>query len=435
MRTGSSRPSACPRSASSIHGVVASPRTGRLYIAYGNQRPPGGWLLAYDLRRGRTALASPIPVRDRQHGDQPERTHDLHARRRENDRRQVADHRRRERAGHRSVNRTGPWALTTRSWGPGGRYCTSAASTTRTSRWRAPRPNRVVRKIGPLNGPGRPAVHDQRLADAGLHNREKLPRVPGQQHPRQGALHRLRSRLLVRSRKFQRTPDHGISLSPDERRLYLIDTPNGYVHVFDIRGLPAIGPALHRRTSSSRMRRPNDGWLQHSRDGRYLYVGRSGDVIDTRTRKIVAYLPPLQRHADFLEIDWRHGKPVATHRYGIGYVGSPLGLRARETCDPRQGSSPGERISQGRGAGPAAAAASGNRGCLEAASAGTARYPFRGPFPFFEVDPTQSCRRRIVLAPVHRRPGLANEARPSAERLCCRAGTELERARQEDWRS
>src|SRR6266567_6994996 len=37
----------------SIHGVVASPPAARLYISYGLQRPPGGSLLAYDLRRGR----------------------------------------------------------------------------------------------------------------------------------------------------------------------------------------------------------------------------------------------------------------------------------------------------------------------------------------------------------------------------------------------
>jgi hypothetical protein len=65
---------------------------------------------------------------------------------------------------------------------------------------------------------------------------------------------------------------------------------------------------------------PNDGWLQHSRDGRFVYVGRAGDVIDTRTREIVAYLPPLAETADFVEIDWSGGRPVATtSRYGLGY--------------------------------------------------------------------------------------------------------------------
>jgi len=52
-----------------------------------------------------------------------------------------------------------------------------------------------------------------------------------------------------------------------------------------------------------------------------VYVGRSGDVIDTSTHTIVDYLPPLQQTADFLEIDWRNGRPVSTtSRYGIGYA-------------------------------------------------------------------------------------------------------------------
>src|SRR5881275_2726473 len=42
-----------PQIGSSTHGVVASPRTGRLYIAYGYQGPPGGGLVAYSLRHGR----------------------------------------------------------------------------------------------------------------------------------------------------------------------------------------------------------------------------------------------------------------------------------------------------------------------------------------------------------------------------------------------
>jgi hypothetical protein len=44
-------------------------------------------------------------------------------------------------------------------------------------------------------------------------------------------------------------------------------------------------------------------------------------VIDTTTREVVSYLAPLQQTADFLEIDWQNGAPVATtSRYGVGYV-------------------------------------------------------------------------------------------------------------------
>lgn len=119
---------------------------------------------------------------------------------------------------------------------------------------------------------------------------------------------------------FGDIPDHGISLSPDGRQLYLIDTPNGYVHVFDVSGLPRAAP---RDIADIKLAHPPAGgesWLQHSRDGRYVYVGLSGDVIDTASRRIVSYLAPLHSSTKFIEIDWRHGRPVdATSRYGVGY--------------------------------------------------------------------------------------------------------------------
>src|SRR2546427_816025 len=37
-------------------------------------------------------------------------------------------------------------------------------------------------------------------------------------------------------------PSHGISLSPDERELYVVDWPD-YVHVFDVSGVPGRAPA------------------------------------------------------------------------------------------------------------------------------------------------------------------------------------------------
>ena len=126
------------------------------------------------------------------------------------------------------------------------------------------------------------------------------------------------------------TPSHGISLSPDERSLYLIDAANGYVHVFDVSGLPGTAPRL---TASVRLSHPltgdetgclydctRDGWLQSSRDGRYVYVGDSGDVIASASHRVVAFLPTLRNTRKCLEIDWSHGRPVATtSRYGLGY--------------------------------------------------------------------------------------------------------------------
>jgi DNA-binding beta-propeller fold protein YncE len=126
-------------------------------------------------------------------------------------------------------------------------------------------------------------------------------------------------------------PSHGISLSPDERQVWVIDAPNSYVHAFDIRGLPAKPPrqiadiALQHKLIGDEdpcaYDCAKDGWVQHSRDGRFLYVGDSGDVISTITRRVVAFVPALQDSRKSIEIDWRQGRPVSTTtRTGLGYV-------------------------------------------------------------------------------------------------------------------
>jgi hypothetical protein len=49
-------------------------------------------------------------------------------------------------------------------------------------------------------------------------------------------------------------------------------------------------------------------------------------VIDTRKLEIVDHLEPLEATADFLEIDWRRGRPQATtSRYGVGHAHRPPG--------------------------------------------------------------------------------------------------------------
>jgi WD40 repeat protein len=309
-----------PQIGNSIHGVVASPRSGELYIAYGEQRPPGGSLLAYDLRHDRVLWQ------------------------------------RRYRFGIDSmaISPNGRWiympageATTSRAWriiaaangGPTGHAIKGPAGAHNTIISRDGRylylggvkepylevastaTNTVIRKVGPLHRPGvRPFTINgsQTLAFTTASSflgfqvssivtgnvLYSVP-VPG---------------FTFNPRSFRGPPNHGISLSPDERDLYLIDTPNGYVHVFDVGSLPSSAPQL---VKSIRLRHapPSGGWLQHTRNGRYVYVGRSGDVIDTTTRRIVDYLAPLRATDDFLEIDWRSGRPVATtNRYGVGYV-------------------------------------------------------------------------------------------------------------------
>jgi len=310
-----------PRIGTLLHGVVADTRRGILYISYGQQKPPGGSLLAYDLLGGHVLWHRTYPFGI----DSMALSH--------NGRWIYMP------AGE--VSSSGSWRIIAARNGrptggaikgpmgahntilsPDGRYLYLGGVESPYLGVASTATNRVVREIGPLNRPGvRPFTINgsQTLAFTTAKNflgfqvssitsgdvLYTVP-VPG---------------FSFDPKTFRYTPDHGISLSPDERELYLIDTPNGYVHVFDVSGLPASPPQL---VANIKLHHPprHNGWLQHSRNGRYVYVGRAGDVIDTRQRRIVGYLPPLRRTADSLEIDWRKRKPVfTTNRYGIGYRG------------------------------------------------------------------------------------------------------------------
>jgi DNA-binding beta-propeller fold protein YncE len=119
-------------------------------------------------------------------------------------------------------------------------------------------------------------------------------------------------------------PDHGLSLAPDRPELWVLDAPNSVVHLFDVSGLPDRPP---RRLEDIRLSKPISGdespctracgrigSLLHSADGRFVYVGDAGDVIDTRTREVVANLEALHNSRVQLEVDWIAGKAVIPER-------------------------------------------------------------------------------------------------------------------------
>lgn len=129
-------------------------------------------------------------------------------------------------------------------------------------------------------------------------------------------------------------PSHGISLSPDEKEIYLVDSANSYVHVFDASGLPGSAP---KQVADIKLVNPmggneagcaydclKDGWLHHSRDGRYVFVGDSGDVISTTTRTTVATLPAMANSRKEIEIDFQNNTVVwaMNNRSSLGTVGS-----------------------------------------------------------------------------------------------------------------
>ena len=131
---------------------------------------------------------------------------------------------------------------------------------------------------------------------------------------------------------FPTAPSHGISLSPDERTLYAVDAPNAFVHVFDVRGVPQSAPKLVARIKLSSFAEEEtgcaysclkDGWLSQTRDGRYLFVGDAGDVIDTKTRKVATHLEPLANTRKFIEVQFdARGRVawVAPFRMSVGQV-------------------------------------------------------------------------------------------------------------------
>jgi DNA-binding beta-propeller fold protein YncE len=123
-------------------------------------------------------------------------------------------------------------------------------------------------------------------------------------------------------------PSHGISLSPDGSEVWVLDTPAQLVRIYTPGASPthvadvAIHPITGTETPLTSPATRRTGWLTHGRDGAHVYVGDSGSVISTATRKQVALLSPLQngRHG-FLEVIFDStGKPIDTStHFGLSY--------------------------------------------------------------------------------------------------------------------
>ena len=81
-------------------------------------------------------------------------------------------------------------------------------------------------------------------------------------------------------------PSHGIGLTPDESEVWLCDAFNQRLHIFDNTVMPP------KQLESIELR-DQPGWVTFSLDGRYAYPS-TGEVIDVKTRKIVATLQDEQ---------------------------------------------------------------------------------------------------------------------------------------------
>ena len=112
-------------------------------------------------------------------------------------------------------------------------------------------------------------------------------------------------------------PDHGLSLAPDRPELWVLDAPNNVVHLFDVSGatpkplrdIRLTKPLAGDENPCASDRCARLGSLQHSADGRFVYVGDAGDVIDTARREEIANLEALHQSRLLLEVDWVDGRP------------------------------------------------------------------------------------------------------------------------------
>ena len=110
-------------------------------------------------------------------------------------------------------------------------------------------------------------------------------------------------------------PSHGIALSPDEKELWVVDGANDSVHVFDATVMPPRQAAVVKL-------RDFPGWISFSIDGRHAYPS-TGEIIDTRTRKVVAALTDETgrqvQSEKLLEIVFDHGKAIRVgNQFGVG---------------------------------------------------------------------------------------------------------------------
>jgi DNA-binding beta-propeller fold protein YncE len=112
-------------------------------------------------------------------------------------------------------------------------------------------------------------------------------------------------------------PSHGIALTPDEREIWLCDSFNSRLHIFDA----TVSPP---KQGQSIALREQPGWITFSRDGTLAYPS-TGEIIDAKRRKIVATLSDEEGrpvHSEkMLEIDFNGRKPSETgDQFGLGRI-------------------------------------------------------------------------------------------------------------------
>ena len=117
-------------------------------------------------------------------------------------------------------------------------------------------------------------------------------------------------------------PSHGIALSRDGKELWVTDAYNNRVHIYDNTSMPP-------KKITDIPLRDQPGWVTFGIDGRLAYPS-TGDVIDVKSRKIIAELNDEKGAAvqseKLLEIDFDANRPVrAGNQFGLSDAGPAQG--------------------------------------------------------------------------------------------------------------
>ena len=112
-------------------------------------------------------------------------------------------------------------------------------------------------------------------------------------------------------------PSHGIGMTPDESQIWVTDSFNQRLHVFDATVMPP-------KYVESIALKDEPGWVTFTVDGEYAYPS-TGQVIDVKTRKIVAELMDERgrgvQSEKVVEVDFADGRPVRIgDQFGLGRV-------------------------------------------------------------------------------------------------------------------
>jgi hypothetical protein len=179
--------------------------------------------------------------------------------------------------------------------------------------------HQVVRSVGPFAASIRPFTVNGRQTLCFVNVNQLLGFEVGDLTTGQ-KLYRIEVKGFAKGRtKRHGCPSHGVGLTPDEKELWVTDAANSRMHIFDATVMPP------KQVTDVRLR-DQPGWITFSMDGRYAYPS-TGDVIDTRSRKIVAQLKDETgrdvQSEKLVEVAFRAGQPFQSgDQFGIGRVAS-----------------------------------------------------------------------------------------------------------------